>query len=119
LQKILNINNNDICRNRKLDNATDVSIIYYVDFIYNYIMDILSFNREGIHSDTTERFYFYREAAVNNQFSGKHTIVLTKYSKQLPVRKDTYTPSPPYSYTFPHSSIPQPLPLPILPPPSY
>jgi hypothetical protein len=43
--------------------------------------------------------------------------VPTKYSKPLPLRGDTDTISPPYAYTFPQSSIPHPLALPIPLPP--
>jgi hypothetical protein len=42
------------------------------------IMDILSFNIKGIYLDTTERFYIYTEATVNNQVYGKHTICSNK-----------------------------------------
>ena len=47
------------------------------------IMDILSFNRKGIQLDTTERIYIYREATVNNQFNGKHTICSNKILKTI------------------------------------
>jgi hypothetical protein len=47
------------------------------------IMDILSFNRKGIHLDITERFYIYREATVNNQFKGQHTICSNKILKTI------------------------------------
>jgi hypothetical protein len=38
------------------------------------ILGILSFNKKGIHLDTTERFCIYNEAAFNNQVNDKHTI---------------------------------------------
>jgi len=47
------------------------------------IMDILSFNRKGIHLDTTERFCIYIEATVNNQFNGKHIICSNKILKTI------------------------------------
>jgi len=47
------------------------------------IMDILTFNRKSIHLDTTERFYIYREATVNNQLNGKHTIRSNKILKTI------------------------------------
>jgi len=47
------------------------------------IMDILTFNRKIIHLDTTERFYIYREATVNNQFNGKQTICSNKILRTI------------------------------------
>ena len=41
-------------------------------------MDILQYQKKGIHLNTVERFYIYKEASVNNHLNYEHTIPSSK-----------------------------------------
>jgi hypothetical protein len=38
------------------------------------VMQILQFQKKGLHLNTTERFHIHKEAASNNHLNNEHTI---------------------------------------------
>jgi hypothetical protein len=57
-------------------------------------MKILQFSKKGIHMDTTENFYIYKETIKGNQVIDKHTVTPIKYLKQYLKEKVIWLGSP-------------------------
>jgi hypothetical protein len=83
-------------------------------------MEILSFNKKGLHFDTIEGFYIYNEETFNNQLNDKHAVCSKKIFIFITNKeRRRYIPTLPlYSFSFPHSltpTIPPHTPLPVTP----
>jgi hypothetical protein len=67
-----------VLQNFKMTRPSCVMNCIYVDDI----MEILQFNKKGIHIDKTEKFYICKETIKGNQLKDKHTVTPIKYLKQ-------------------------------------
>lgn len=70
------------------------------------IMEILSFCKKRIHSNTTERYCIYNKATISNQLKDKCTSCSDKLFKLSPILEDTDTTYPSNAYTFSRFLIP-------------
>jgi hypothetical protein len=46
-------------------------------------MEILQYQKKGIHLNTIERFYIYKEASVNSHLNNEHAIPSSKIFKTI------------------------------------
>jgi len=46
-------------------------------------MEILQYQKKGIHLNTVEHFYIYKEAFVNNHLNDEHTVPSSKIFKTI------------------------------------